>query len=113
MAVLCLYLLQSVTVCISRPCLNHTVTYDISSAPALSDTLALETAGLVQSSAGHQMWLSITFDSLLVNYLHEEALLVHIPAVYPVLGCPLVQQPVHKRCMRLSIAVDPGDSLQA
>lgn len=59
------------------------------------------------------MWLGITFDSLLVNHLHEEALLVHIPAVYPVLGCALVQQPVHKCCTLLSIAVDPGNGLQA
>lgn len=93
--------------------LNHTVTYGISLAPALPDTLALETAGLLQSRAGHQVWLGITFDGLLVNHLHEEALLVHIPAVDPVLSSALVQQPVHKCCMRLSIAVDPGDGLQA
>ena len=93
--------------------LNHTVTYNISSMPALFDTVALETAQLLQSSAGHQVKLAFTFDSLLVNHLHEEALLVHIPAVDPVLGCAFVQQAVHKCCMRLSVAVDPGDGLQA
>ena len=93
--------------------LNHTDPYDISLAPALYHTLALETAGLVRSSVRHQVWLGATFDSLLVDHLHEEALLVHVPAVDPVLSGALVQQPVHKRCTCLSVAVDPGDGLQA
>ncbi len=79
----------------------------------LVGSLALETAQCAESSAGHQVQLGITFDSLLVHHLHEEALLVHIPAVHPVLSGALVQQPVHKCCMRLSVAVDSGDGLQA
>ncbi|KAA6420914.1 MAG: hypothetical protein FRX49_09055 [Trebouxia sp. A1-2] len=54
---------------------------------------AATSAEPLTGARGRQVWLGITFDSLLVNHLHEEALLVHISAVYPVLGCALVQQP--------------------
>lgn len=71
-----------------------------------------KTTGKCEKSLQMSEQASNTFDSLLVYYSHEEALLVNIAAIHPVLGCALIQQPVHKGGMGLPIAIDPSYCLQ-